>query len=288
MASKSLEKANIILGEIIQKVGKQEYSSKGYSNPLATLKRDFLDSSTKIEEIYVARALANEKDADGVDTLKRVQQEIKTKYRQANYSKCYTVTIQDNEVREGFTSKNGISKLADKKIEALNRGISVDEFNKMIETINLIPSLVGAKKVTIDDVVDNASVVKLMKLVEEHSEDMTFSGTDYCTSFETDTQKENQIIITTPKVYAEIKVELAKIYNCSLIDLKQRVYLIKAFSDPTVKMILCDKDIIRIHPTLYNHETQRNAKGMFTNHHVNIEGIYAVSEMYNAIIYKTV
>ena len=35
MATKQVLKANDILGEIIQKVGKQEYASKGYSNPLA-------------------------------------------------------------------------------------------------------------------------------------------------------------------------------------------------------------------------------------------------------------
>ena len=93
MATKQVLKANDILGEIIQKVGKQEYASKGYSNPLAELKRDFIDSATKIEEIYVERALAQEPDPTGQDTLKRVKQDIKTKYRQENYAKCYTKAI---------------------------------------------------------------------------------------------------------------------------------------------------------------------------------------------------
>ena len=287
MGSKQVQLANDIIGEIIQKVGKQEYASKSYSNPLADLKRDFINSATKIEEIYVERALAQEPDQTGVDTLRRVAQDIKTKYRQENYSKCYTISIQDNEVKEGFTSQAGIQKLADKKIEALNRGISVDEYKKMEETINLIPSLTNIKKTTISAITDNTGVLGLLEKIEEDSDMMTFSSKDFNSTFECDTPKDRQIIITTPQVYARIKVELAKIYNCSLIDLKKRVRLIKEFKDSKVKLLLVDKEILRIHPTLYNHETQRNAKGMFTNHHVNVSYIMAVSEMYNGVVYST-
>ena len=287
MSSKQVKVANDIIGEIIQKVGKQEYASKSYSNPLADLKRDFINSATKIEEIYVERALAQEPDPTGADTLRRVSQDIKTKYRQENYSKCYTISIQDNEVKEGFTSQAGIQKLADKKIEALNRGISVDEYKKMEETINLIPSLTNIKKTTISAITDNAGVLGLLEKIEEDSDMMTFSSKDFNSTFECDTPKDRQIIITTPQVYARIKVELAKIYNCSLIDLKKRVRLIKEFKDSKVKLLLVDEEILRIHPTLYNHETQRNAKGMFTNHHVNVSYIMAVSEMYNGVVYTT-
>ena len=287
MGTKQVQVANEIIGEIIQKVGKQEYASKSYSNPLADLKRDFINSATKIEEIYVERALAQEVDPTGADTLRRVSQDIKTKYRQENYSKCYTISIQDNEVKEGFTSQAGIQKLADKKIEALNRGISVDEYKKMEETINLIPSLTNIKKTTISAITDNTGVLGLLEKIEEDSDMMTFSSKDFNTAFECDTPKDRQIIITTPQVYARIKVELAKIYNCSLIDLKKRVRLIKEFKDSKVKLLLVDEEILRIHPTLYNHETQRNAKGMFTNHHVNVSYIMAVSEMYNGVVYST-
>ena len=287
MATKQVIKDNELLGEIIQKVGKQEYASKGYSNPLAHLKRDFISAATKIEEIYVERALAQEPDPTGVDTLKRVTQEVKTKYRQENYAKCYTISISDNEVKEGFTTKEGISKLADKKIEALNRGISVDEFKAMQDTINKIPELSGIKKVTIKDPTNQENVLELIKLIEEHSDDMVFSSKDYCAEFETDVPKDKQVIFTTPKIFAECKVELAKIYNCSLIELKQRVTLVKEFTNPNVKLILADEGILRVHPTLYNNEPQRNAKGMFTNHHVNVAYVMAVSEMYGGVVYQT-
>lgn len=287
MATKQVIKANELLGEIIQKVGKQEYASKGYSNPLAHLKRDFISAATKIEEIYVERALAQEPDPTGADTLKRVRQEVKTKYRQENYAKCYTISISDNEVKEGFTTKEGISKLADKKIEALNRGISVDEFKAMQDTINKIPELTGIKKVTIKDPTNQENVLELIKLIEEHSDDMVFSSKDYCVEFETDVPKDKQVIFTTPKIFAECKVELAKIYNCSLIELKQRVTLVKEFTNPKVKLILADEGILRVHPTLYNNEPQRNAKGMFTNHHVNVAYVMAVSEMFGGVVYQT-
>ncbi|MGM9544663.1 MAG: hypothetical protein ACI3T9_06730 [Romboutsia timonensis] len=283
----NIERANLLIGEIIDKVGKQEYSSKGYSNPLSGLKRDFIENATTIEEIYVERALAGEPDPEGADTLKRVKQDVKTKYRKQNYAKCYTITISDEDVKEGFTSKGGIQKLANKKIEALNRGVSVDEFYKMQELINTIPTMENLKIEIIQDPSTNEGVLNLIKKVEEHSDDMVFSSKDYCSNFECDIPKERQLIITTPKVYANCKVELAKIYNCSLIELKQRVVLIKAFDDETVKMLLVDRELLRVHPTLYNLETQRNAKGMFTNYHLNVAYIMATSEMYGGVIYKT-
>lgn len=278
---------NEMLGDIIQKVGKQEYASKAYSNPLSDLQREFIECATKIEEIYVERALAQEQDPTGVDTLKRVEQEIKTKYRSENYGKCYTVSISDTQVKEGFTSKEGISKLADKKIEALNRGISIDNFKKTVETINLIPTLSMIKKETIKPLLDKTGVVELMEKVQNDSDMMVYSSKEYNTQFESDTPKDKQVIFTTPQIFNRCKMELANIYNMSVAEIKQKVKFVDKFTDDNVKMILCDEGILRIHPTLYNHEPQRNAKGMFTNHHVNVSGIYAVSEMYNAVVYST-
>lgn len=284
----SITKANEMIGEIIQKVGKQEYASKGYSNPLAHLKREFIDSATKIEEIYVERAARQEKDPTGADTLKRVAQEIKTKYHMENKGGCYTVSVQDNEVKEGFTSRGGIQKLADKKIESLNRGISIDEFKDMQDTINLIHALPTIKKTTLSaDVTTKNGVLDLLEGVEFDSANMVYSSKEYNTEFENDIPVSKQRIFTTPRVYAQIKRQLAEIFNVSLVELSGRVTLVKEFSNPKVKLMLCDEDILRIHPTLYNNEPQRNGKGMFTNHHCNVAYIMSVSEMYGAVVYQT-
>lgn len=286
-SAKTLTQANELIGEIIQKVGKQEYASKGYSNPLAHLKRGFIDNATKIEEIYVARALAQTKDPTGLDTLKRVTQDIKTKYYQENYTQVYSVTISDQEVKEGFTSKDGIEKLADKKIEALNRGSSVDEYNKMQETISLIPTMTPIKKVTLTNSLDTKEgVLDLLELVEFDSSNMIYSSKEYNTEFENDIPKDKQMIFTTPKTYAKIKRQLAEIFNVSLVDLARRVTLIKEFGDNTTQLILADEDILRVHPTLYNHGLQPNAKYMYTNHHLNVGYILAVCEMYGAVVYS--
>ena len=39
--------------------------------------------------------------------------------------------------------------------------------------------------------------------------------------------------------------------------------------------------------TLYNLEPQRNAKGMFTNHHLNVEKIISTSNMFTVAVYQT-
>ena len=50
---------------------------------------------------------------------------------------------------------------------------------------------------------------------------------------------------------------------------------------------LLEKNALMVFDTLYNIEPQRNAKGMFTNHHLNVEKIISTSNMYNVAVYST-
>ena len=51
--------------------------------------------------------------------------------------------------------------------------------------------------------------------------------------------------------------------------------------------MLLEKDALMVFDTLYNLEPQRNAKGMFTNHHLNVEKIISTSNMFNVAVYQT-
>ena len=42
---------NEFLGSVVEKIGKQEYSSRAYQNPLAQFKKGFIENANEIEEI---------------------------------------------------------------------------------------------------------------------------------------------------------------------------------------------------------------------------------------------
>ena len=44
------------LNSVLNKIGKQEFSNKTYTNPLKRLRGEFINGPTDIEEIYVDRA----------------------------------------------------------------------------------------------------------------------------------------------------------------------------------------------------------------------------------------
>ena len=57
--------------------------------------------------------------------------------------------------------------------------------------------------------------------------------------------------------------------------------------NPTVQAMLLEQNALMVFDTLYNMEPQRNAKGMFTNHHLNVEKIISTSNMFNVAVYQT-
>ena len=104
------------LGNVVDKIGRQVYSSSAYLNPLSRFKKGFIENASDIEEIYVARIAGTVQDYDGADTLKRIKPTVKTQYHKQNFGKCYTASISDKQVRKGFRTQEGVKKLADEII----------------------------------------------------------------------------------------------------------------------------------------------------------------------------
>ena len=118
------------LNSVVNKIGRQIYSTTAYSNPLKRLKKGFIENANEIEEIYIARAVGYDYDPNGTGALDRVKPTVKTQYHQVDYEKDFQVTIQDKQVRKGFTTKGGISRLANEIIESLHTGAEYEEYTK--------------------------------------------------------------------------------------------------------------------------------------------------------------
>ena len=67
------------LNSVLNKIGKQEFSNKTYTNPLKRLRGEFINGPTDIEEIYVDRAADTGYDKEGENRLK-MPSEIKIRH----------------------------------------------------------------------------------------------------------------------------------------------------------------------------------------------------------------
>lgn len=286
-SKQAIYQQNEFLGSLVEKIGRQTYSSKAYLNPLAKFKKGFIENANEIEEIYVARIEGKAQDFEGSDTLKRVKPSIKTQYHKQNYGKCYTATISDQQVRRAFTSNGGVRKIADEILTQLQTGYEYDEYvamrNNFCDLIDGTPS-----KNQITAITDNASAKAFVKLIKKQIADMKFRSTRYST-VERNCKTEDLVLVLRTGLLAEIDVELlASAFNVSKTDVPSMVVEVDDFPGyANVQGMLLEKEALMVFDTLYNMEPQRNAKGMFTNHHLNVEKIISTSNMFNVAVYHT-
>lgn len=278
---------NEFLGNIVEKIGRQQYSSKAYLNPLAKFKKGFIANANEIEEIYVARIQGTAQDLTGQDTLKRVKPNITTQYHKQNYGKCYTATVTDQQVRRAFTSEGGVKRIADEILTQLQTGYEYDEYIAMRDNfVDLIEGTPAKRNIT---AVTNQTTAKdFVKKIKKDIAKMKFRNTEFAT-VERNCLPSDLVLVLRTGILAELDVELlATAFNVNKTELDTMVVEVDDFPGKSnVQAMLLEKDALMVFDTLYNIEPQRNAKGMFTNHHLNVEKIISTSNMYNVAVYQT-
>ena len=275
------------LNSVVNKIGRQIYSTTAYSNPLKRLKKGFIENANEIEEIYIARAVGYDYDPNGKGALDRVKPNVKTQYHQVDYEKDFQVTIQDKQVRKGFTTKGGVSRLANEIMESLHTGAEYEEFVKTLELLDTIATNSKYKKV-VADIVDNQTSKDFVKELRKTIKRMGRRSTDYAT-YENHCKPSQMVLFLNEEWSIEMDVEmLATAFNMS----KQEIQECTIIEIPTLrtntktKAILCDERALQIYDTYYAIEPQRNAKGKFTNHFLSTEKIFSWSNLVNIAVFN--
>ena len=283
----NLNAKNEFLGSVLNKIGRQDYASKSYLNPLSKFKKGFIENANEIEEIYVSRLQGLTQDLSGTTTLARVKPDVKTLYHNQNYGKCYSVTVSDRQVRQAFQTNNGVQRIADEILSQQHTGVEYDEYVAMKTALgSFAGALPATAKRTIGEVKDQTTAKEFVKAVKKDIGKMQFRSTDYC-QFEQHTKKENLILFIHIDYQSEIDTELlATAFNIGKAEIDTRVVFVDSFPDAKLRAVLLDEGAIKVFDTLYNNESQRNAQGMFTNYHLNVEKIVSYSTLYNGASYS--
>ena len=282
-----VDQLNEFLSTVVNKIGRQEWSSRAYSNPLAKFKKGFIDHANEIEEIYVQRVAGLTQDKAGETTLKRVKPTVKALYHTQNFGKCYTATISDKQVRQAFQSQDGVKRLSDEILTQQHTGVEYDEYVEMKKAIEAFAKAVPASaKRTITDVTDSATAKDLVKSIKKDIAKMQFRSTNYC-KYEQHTRPEDIVLFLHVDYQAEIDVELlATAFNMDKAEIGSRVVFVDGFADAKLKAVVMDFNAIKVYDTLYSNEAQRNAQGMYTNYHLNVEKIISYSTLFNGASYS--
>ena len=275
------------LNSVVNKIGKQIYSSTAYTNPLKRIKRGFIENANEIEEIYIARAVGYNYDPDGKGALDRVKPDVKTQYHQVDYAKDFQVTIQDKQVRKGFTTSGGVTRIANEIMESLHTGSEYAEFMKCIGILDTIATKSKYKK-EVADVVDNATAKAFTKELKKTIKRMGLRSNEFATV--ENHCKPNQMILFLNMDWAiEMDVEmLATAFNMSKQEINECtiIEIPELTTNTNTRAILCDERALQIYDTYYGLEPQRNAKGKFTNHFLSTEKIFSYSNLVNIAVFN--
>lgn len=275
------------LNSVVNKIGKQIYSTTAYNNPLKRIKKGFIANANEIEEIYIARAVGTNYDPDGQGALDRVKPDVKTQYHQVDYEKDFQVTIQDKQVRKGFTTDGGVTRIANEIMESLHTGAEYEEYLKCIEILDTIATNSKYKK-EVADVVDNATAKAFVKELKKTIKHMGLRSETFAT-YENHCKPSDMILFLNMDWAIEMDVEmLATAFNMSKQEINECtiIEIPSLTTNPNTKAILCDERALQIYDTYYGLEPQRNAKGKFTNHFLSTEKIFSWSNLVNIAVFN--
>lgn len=275
------------LNSVVNKIGKQIYSTTAYTNPLKRIKRGFIENANEIEEIYIARAVGYDYDPNGSGALDRVKPNVTTQYHQVDYAKDFQVTIQDKQVRKGFTTSGGVTRIANEIMESLHTGAEYEEYNKCLEILDTIATNSKYKK-TVTDITDQRSAMDFVKEIKKTINKMGRRGTTFAT-VENHCKPSQMILFLNEDWDVEMDVEmLAQAFNMSKqqIDDCVKIKIPELTKNKNTRAILCDERALQIYDTYYGLEPQRNAKGKFTNHFLSTEKIFSYSNLVNIAVFN--
>lgn len=275
------------LNSVVNKIGKQIYSTTAYTNPLKRLKRGFIENANEIEEIYVTRAVGNDYDPTGAGALDRLKPEVEAQYHQVDYAKDFQVTIQDKQVRKGFTTNAGVSRLANEIMESLHTGAEYEEYVKTLELLDVIATNSKYKK-SLADVVDKDTAKAMVKEIKKTLNKMERRSTTFST-YENHCKPKDCILFIHEDIDVEMDVELlADTFNMTKQEINDcvKIKFPTLTTNPNTMAILCDERALQIYDTYYGIEPQRNAKGKFTNHFLSTEKIFSWSNLVNIAVFN--
>lgn len=283
---------NEFLENLVNKIALQLVNATTYANPFEQFKGEQINYGDTIEDIFVElpKGIEFEKPEDGesVDPFKVTKPSVQTIYHKVDREMQYPVTIHDDLLRRAFRSPQAFGSLTDQIVQQLYEAMTVDEFAYGKQLLSDEDNVYG--EVVDIGAMDDANELawEVLGHVRDKSSKMRFKRDDYNNlEVETLTPKQEQVLIIREDIAQAIDLQaLLGVFNIERAEYDMRVIEIDSFHEDDQVAALVDRRGFRIHDALRDAETQRNAKGRYTNFFVNHWGLVSWSRYRNAVLFK--
>lgn len=304
--------ANEFLNNLVNRIGMVIISSKMYDNPWSMFKRGMLEYGETIEEIFVNIAKPFEYDVERSENevFKREIADVESTFHILNYRKFYKTTIQQETLRQAFTSVNGVTDLINRIIDSLYAGAEFDEFQTMKYLI--------AQHILAGDLypveVDTSEAKGVVARIKSISNNLEFMSPKYnIAGVNNFSKKDTQYLIVNADFDAIMDVDvLASAFNMSKVEFmghrvlvdgfgeldKERLNMLFAESPGYVEItdeqlaalnaipaIIVDRDWFMILDNMQKFTEQFNGEGLYWNYWLHTWKTFSVSPFANSVMF---
>lgn len=288
---------NEFLSALVNKVAMTIVRNKTFNNPLAVLKKGGVPLGRNIEEIYTNPATGTTFDPTGAKLLERSLPDTKAIYHSMNRQGQYKATVSKAQLIQAFTSYQALEKLLNSIVNSIYSGDNLDEFMLMKQLF--ASAIAGGKIKTVDlemnAITDTDGAKKFVKAVKTVGQAMEFPSSNWNSYHDINKDKDakpvitwtpldNQVLVLRNDISVDVDVELlAKAFNVSYTDLKQRTLIVDTFGSATnCGAILCDEAFVQVYDNLQQMESFHNGEGLYDNYIYHHWQTYSLSLFANA------
>lgn len=224
---------NEFVNALVNRIALVSVTSRRYSNPLAWAKKGVFENGETEEEVFVNAAQGKPYDCNGeaLDMFKLYKGDVRSAFHSLNLQSYYPISINDQELRLAFMTRDGVTDLISRKVESLYSGLNYDEY---IMTKYIVARLYLGGMLTpvaVTAATDEASQKAITKAIKSTTNKFQFYSTNYnIAGVNNFTPPENLRIMMTADFDAANDVDvLASAFNIDKVEFIGRRAMVDTF-----------------------------------------------------------
>lgn len=306
---------NEFLSALVNRIGRVILSNKSYTNPLSMFKKGILEYGENIEDIFVniAKVQAYNITKAESELFKREIPDVRAAFYTLNYFKLYKTTVERPQLKQAFTSWDGVANLVTKIVESMYAAANYDEFltTKYVLARNILNGRL--KAITVPSVTA-ANAKTITTKIKQVSNALEFMSSAYNVAGVMNySNKDSQYLIINSDYDAIQDVEvLASAFNMNKAEFMGHRVLVDSFGEldsarlamlfgdnpnytpltsdeiaalKTIPAVLVDIDFFQIYDNQMFFTEEFNAQGLYWNYFLHAWKTFAVSPFANSAVF---
>lgn len=303
--------ANEFIGSLVNRIASVLVKSADFNNKFKSLKKGYMEFGDTIAEYFVQIAKAREFSPEKAEKreFKRTIPDVRAAFHVMNYKVQYPITIQNEDLRQAFTSFSGVEDLIAKIINGVYVAAEYDEF--LLFKYLIIKAVSHGKMYPIG--VDGSDIKNYAVKFRGLANKIGFISSEYnAAGVHTNTKKSALHIFMDTDFNARFDVNvLASAFNMDKTEFMGKLQLIDDFTTfdndrfnvireasdcieevtddelalmSKVKAIMVDDEWFQVYDNLSAFSETYVASGLYWNYFYNIWKTVSTSPFSNAIV----